>query len=516
MTRQWKIILLAASPVVVIVATLMALHFRAKWGLETYKRELLAAGEKLTPMELAPLPVPASSNGAALLLEAAPSFNMLVESLPPTMLAILPGRAQVGWKESNLVAWITVRSTNDPRKEADTNVWPFLRPRVEKAADSLADMRAALELPNLQFSVDYNAGFGTLLPHLAPLKQVEQSLCVATLMTLHDGQTNEAFENLRAAIALPVRFCGEPTMISHLVRLVCVSIAFSTTWETLQFEGWSDEQLAALQRDWEEIDDLGKVHFICAMERSWGVSLVDQVRQDPTLIQRTYGRVRYACYDLDDIGQHAMENPSKGFDELMVRFPGTWMWNWVWSYDEEKLFLRFWQELASTSQDPEGLRARVSRFNKFEVENNLCVGEDWERPSSARRRLIGEGILTERNMLVKTARAQVQVSMMTTAIALERYRRLHHEYPVSLAELAPAFLNAVPVDACDGKPLKYERTTEGSFKLYSVGEDGVDDHGNPAPEDEKKTPSFANGRDWVWPIPATAEEIAASHLKNKR
>jgi hypothetical protein len=63
------------------------------------------------------------------------------------------------------------------------------------------------------------------------------------------------------------------------------------------------------------------------------------------------------------------------------------------------------------------------------------------------------------------------------AIALERFFAKHGAYPAKLEELAPEFLPAVPLDACDGRPLRYRRTETGRFMLWSVGVDGSDDEG---------------------------------------
>jgi hypothetical protein len=60
----------------------------------------------------------------------------------------------------------------------------------------------------------------------------------------------------------------------------------------------------------------------------------------------------------------------------------------------------------------------------------------------------------------------------------------------------------------DGKDLRYRLNADGTYLLYSVGEDGVDNGGDPTPK-EGKGPGFRNGRDWVWPRPATAEEVQA-------
>src|SRR5204863_3864 len=75
------------------------------------------------------------------------------------------------------------------------------------------------------------------------------------------------------------------------------------------------------------------------------------------------------------------------------------------------------------------------------------------------------------------------------------------QFPESLDELAPRYLRSVPRDLIDGKPMRYQRTDDGSFLLYSIGWNEQDDHGEPG--------FVATGRnlepktgDWVWRYPA--------------
>lgn len=63
-------------------------------------------------------------------------------------------------------------------------------------------------------------------------------------------------------------------------------------------------------------------------------------------------------------------------------------------------------------------------------------------------------------------------------LALERFRRNHAKWPEALNDLVPDYLDAVPIDPFDGKPLRY-RHTDGKILLYSVGKDGEDDDGKP-------------------------------------
>ena len=66
----------------------------------------------------------------------------------------------------------------------------------------------------------------------------------------------------------------------------------------------------------------------------------------------------------------------------------------------------------------------------------------------------------------------------------------HGQYPEQLSQLIPDYLAAVPADPVDGKPLRYRRSEGGTFLLYSVGVNGVDDGGDPAQVDPGATKSL--------------------------
>jgi hypothetical protein len=106
-------------------------------------------------------------------------------------------------------------------------------------------------------------------------------------------------------------------------------------------------------------------------------------------------------------------------------------------------------------------------------------------------------------VLYKYAAAETQRAVVITAIALERYRLRHQTYPAQLAELTPAFLAAIPRDPMDGQPLRYRRTEDGRFLLYSVGENGVDEGGDATMRGAGR--AWYLGKDAVWPQPAPAQ-----------
>jgi hypothetical protein len=98
-------------------------------------------------------------------------------------------------------------------------------------------------------------------------------------------------------------------------------------------------------------------------------------------------------------------------------------------------------------------------------------------------------------------RTETERQLTTTAIALRRYQLRHGTSPQMLDELIPDFLAALPADPMSGKQLLYRPDNAGGFVLYSVGLDGKDDGGDPAPA-AGNTPGLWEGRDAVWPSAA--------------
>ncbi len=80
---------------------------------------------------------------------------------------------------------------------------------------------------------------------------------------------------------------------------------------------------------------------------------------------------------------------------------------------------------------------------------------------------------------VAEQRGLTKIDLAMTHVALELYKKAHNQYPKSLSNLVPDFLDKVPQDRfIEHHPLKYESAGK-EFLLYSVGRDGIDNHGKP-------------------------------------
>ena len=501
-----KILLGVCCVVLLFTSFLVIMHYRAKWWVEAYRKQLIAQGEKLSIAELVrPAPTNGPSGAPALI---AVRLNSLNDDFRPTAMKMLgPGRAKIAW-------------TGEVQpSEKSTNIWPGLRTQIENNSDALAEIHHILNRGELHFDLNYQQGFNLLVPHLIQLKSISQWLSAATLMELHAGNTSAAFDNLQACIALPAIYRDEPMIISQLVRIAMGSIALVTTWEALQFRGWRDDQLAQLQNAWEGYKPCEIVERAFGMERAMGRLTFEDARVSYYKKDALWGfRTRSTnsvVGDLKDARDELISDPIEGLRYLYRRFPHYWAWKWWWSYDEELHSMKLWQagiEAARLVRKSKSFEAAIAHL---EAQERLLRADYSDAVGVFSFFAEMEGG-PAKSLLRQVAAVETQREMVVTAIALKRYYLRYGENPTSLAELMPHYLSALPVDWIDGQPLRYRLKQAGEFLLYSIGENQKDDGGDPT----APGPSlyFWRGKDAVWPMPATPEEIAADNaaMKEKR
>jgi hypothetical protein len=472
----------------------IVLHYRAKSRLARYEAGLKSAGEKLTIDELAPTPVPEAFN-AALDLVSITSFlgtkGPSGTNFPPVMKYAGPGKAVVGWQQPVL-----------PNNET-TNVWPGLRQEIESSRQTITAIRGTIGgAPAVALDLDYRPGWSMLLPHLAKLRSAGRWLAVASEFDLHEERVSDALEELQALVELASKQGHEPVQIIELVRTAICAMAVGTTWEALQSSACSETNLSALQSSWEAVELLAQAESVLAMERAFATKGYTEARASANSAGSCFSTGSpSAMAELGELGKEVLENPRAGLRAFFGRYPGYWVWRWWQSFDDE---------LADAQTAQAGIEAvRKARREKILGPALKQFEEDSLRIRQAHPRagrwfgystMAGTQIFLNRIMLL-----EIQRSLVVTAIALKRYRNAHDAYPEKLELLVPEYLSALPRDPVDGQPLRYKLNMDGSFCLYSVGEDGVDNGGDASlvPGASK---NWTHGRDVVWPAPANAEE----------
>jgi hypothetical protein len=191
------------------------------------------------------------------------------------------------------------------------------------------------------------------------------------------------------------------------------------------------------------------------------------------------------------------------------RYPGYWGWRWWQSYDDELANAQVTEAALEAIRDARKARALAPALKKFgkalaEIQQAHPRAGVWLGDSLAR------GVITER-FLARISICEMQRSLLQTAIALRRCQIGRGALPDNLEVLMPEFTQQPFLDVMDGKPQRYHLKPDDRFVLYSVGEDGVDNGGDPTPPKEAVGAfrQWWKGRDAVWPSPASSEEVKA-------
>jgi len=74
-------------------------------------------------------------------------------------------------------------------------------------------------------------------------------------------------------------------------------------------------------------------------------------------------------------------------------------------------------------------------------------------------------------------RGEVKLQAIKLILAGQAYRRTHGTFPKELDLLVPEYLDELPIDPYDGKPMKYRNTGDGPPIVYSVLKNQIDDGG---------------------------------------
>lgn len=503
MKQGWLKLVIAVGSVAVLIA-ISAGFFLSKGArtgrqVELYKEELRAAGEILDIRHISTNAPAGATNVAALMQTVGRVLstrfgNAFDTNNPGGMVATSPGRAIVVWQQPYLL------------DGSGSNSWEEMRLALDQYQTALNLLQTIPEGVRIEFPLDYDGGFFLALPHLVQMKQSAQLLGAATVCDLNTGNTASAIANMMALLRLMDSWSGEPLLISQLVLIAMESTAFSFQWELLQSTHLSDQQLLDLQKGWARLDLLSSAERAMLGERALMSLTFEQLRatNHPSGVVGYGGGSSGGASLWDAIKEDAAVMKTRATDT---------MWRSNWSYDDELLMLKADQLFL------DALRKVRTNGHFGTVPQEIAERTEklvrQQQADSRIRMILQDGMMgllsspmTFGKSMEKVLLAEAQKRIAIAAIGLKRYQLRHGTFPESLDRLVPEFLPSELLDPVDGKPLRYEPRPEGLFVLYSIGKDGKDDGGIATPA-RKKSPSFANGMDWVWPQPATATETEA-------
>ena len=382
----------------------------------------------------------------------------------------------------------------NPAKKDSANEFP-IAPEPQSPADDvlfalgkfdpvIEKLKTDSALPDSRFPVKYDIDdpSAILLPHLAVMKRYAQVLQLRAIAELQNGQSEKALEDVKLSLRLADSMRTEPFIISHLVRIAILQIALQPVYEGLAEHKWSDAELVALDTVFSQLDFLS----------DYGAAMRGERGLEDGEIKFLRNSHKHRLQFISEISNLVDSNSRMNNFQIFALAFGPFGW-----FDQNELrigrFYSQWYLPAVNAQDkvisPAAIRNADAAFNsEFKHKNPENVLESILLPG------LGGAVK-------KFAYAQTSTDLARTAIALERYRLAHGEFPESLDALAPQFMEKIPHDIINGQPLHY-RTDDGQFILYSVGWNEADD-GGVVVMTEGSTPSVDRDKgDWVWQYPS--------------
>jgi hypothetical protein len=341
---------------------------------------------------------------------------------------------------------------------------------------ALAELRQAVrERPASQLvrprPISREEPFNAAIPRFQIPRLLGYALNVQACAMLAAGRAGEAQTDGLAALRFARGFTQMPDalLFEAMIGTVMTNIALQPIWEGCQQHAWSEPQLEQLQHELLQIKPLAALERSMRQERAHFVLTLENISSEEFRKELTSDG-RLVCMAL-------------------AWGPRGWLRQNCLAVVAN---LQVHMDLLAVRSTPDFLP-------KLEAQRAAAqASEHWGLyPYTAALEML---VPDYGSVTTHAASAETNVALATIACALERYRLGHGSYPESLTELVPAFLDKVPLDVVDGQPLRYRRTDNGRFTLYSIGLDGKDDGGKPV--GHKKTDSAG---DWTWPQPIDPE-----------
>lgn len=452
---------------------------RNEW--EQYKQELAARGESLNWKDfLPPPPPPDEENFAAAPLLKAVGARRKVDPVVWSRFQGLGLDSQMGklgdWESGRRAELESIQeyarsnanfSLPQPKGEPAADVLAVL----ESVEDDLNELRQAARRPSakLHLTVDYTDPFSSDIPNFVALRTLAQLLSLRASSELALARTDDPFADISVIHRLGDTASPEPNLVSAMICVAIRNLELQAFWEGWIDRRWSERQLAEFQRLFASVDLLAILDRALRGERAGTTTAIENLDNRTLATKLPFGWAKPAWKDR--------------LAEFGIRVsPRGWRYKNLLNYNRlfARTLLNQWDK-TNHCVNP----SRVQTASQ-ELQTDLSSSNPLRAPFNY---LSSVAIPNFFRAMEVATHTQTSLNQAMLACALERYRRVHGQYPDSLDRLVPDFVQKLPRDLIGGQPLKYRRTQDGRFLLYSIGWNEKDDGGDP---DKQKG-------DWVWP-----------------
>jgi len=336
----------------------------------------------------------------------------------------------------------------------------FSAAEVEQLTTEVADhaahreaVREALARPQFRFPLQLAAGAGTLMPHLARMKEVALEFRAEGWLAVQLGDADRAIRALTDSASLAQLLQDEPILISQLVRISGCALALSQAEQLLSRLRLDEHHLGAVETAIRSLSQGDGFRDSMIHERACGIAMFEnpkmlsaEVNREEDSPENQYGlSLALAAYGVTGLRQADKVVFLATFEHQLTNAP-----------------LNAPERLSAVEAAGSNVLQRIKAFPPKIISGILLPG--LSRAAQ------------------KFCHLDAHRDAALTALAIERFRRAHDgALPETLQQLVPTWLPKIPTDIFDGQPLRYRRLERG-YVVYSIGSDRLDDGGTEKPK----------------------------------
>ena len=342
-------------------------------------------------------------------------------------------------------------------------------------------IREALKRPYARMGGDYEQPVAMPIPDFVCIRVLAQTLAQRAQCLLLLGQPERALRELTLCHDLSRLLEARPTakpmsLVAAMINVAVTGLYLDTVADGLRLQAWQGPQLSELQK---QIEDINLPHYVAQAFQSETAGLCRALETMEIKTFLSFGPPTTNLWQM-------IKNPES---LLFSAIPRGWVYQnmAVVALHRQKVIDGFDPARAIVLPhllDSVGREANIE-FSHFSPYTFLAARAlpNWIRAWQT------------------LARNQTMANEALVVCALKRYRLAHGQYPETLDGLVPQYVEKLPHDIIGGQPLKYRRTDDGQFVLYSIGWNEKDDGGTVVLTDSKPPRVNLDKGDWVWEYP---------------
>ncbi|MEO6847247.1 MAG: type II secretion system protein GspG [Chthoniobacterales bacterium] len=428
------------------------------------KGELEARGEKFSLVELLFPPIPDEANFFASPLfkeggtslagksEAYKTFPLIKEMDTHAVITKVPDDIKpTDSKGFHNLEYEIVQRGLRTKENKDQPAAEIILTAFDKRRDLWELLYKAAEKPGSYFPFEYEK-LGDLIAYENGVIELTWllSLRASANMMLH--KPKEAARDVLLIFRLSDAIAAQPLVVTQYVRIACLRIAISNIREGMERHVWTTDELKDIEGQLADKNLIKSLAVSLRGERGFSNQGFSSIFE----YKGPWGKVLK--------GFHLF--PAESFLRMNMT-------------SSSRLFQNVIDQLETGSR---GINAMNISFPK--------VPEKYPKAGERLHLLTSVAIPPFKSIITAFAETQAEIDMTRIACVLERYRIALGNYPQSLNQLVPKYIEKLPNDVANAKPYRYRLDAPDKFTLWSVGFDGVDDNAA-HPNDIEKG-------DWVW------------------